>query len=826
MNHDESPGDPGGSSDQSSAETIGERPTRAVEDSASVAAPDHLEEGAILDERYEIVDLLGTGGMGSVFKAEDLELYELVALKVLHGDAARDEEAIEQFRREVRLARRVTHRNVARTYDIGTSGGLPFLTMEYIEGDSLREMIEAGDLSLAEVVSIADDICAGLQEAHRAGVIHRDLKPENVLVSEGGRIAISYFGLSGALRSGGGRETIRDQRVGTPAYMAPEQVLGSAEMDHRVDVYAMGLVIYEMLSGELPWTATDPIAMAVARVEEPHRPIFEVVSEVPDRLGRLVERCLEREVGGRPVDISEVRNELQDLSRSTLDSQPIRPRRSNPAQPATGDSPAFRRTAPIASPSGHTSAGRQSGEPEAVRVAVLPLGHPARTTDGVVAAGIRDDVIYRLRRIDGIDVYLTDAGAALEFGCRDAIEIGRELGMDAVAHGSLELEGDQVHLDLHLEATDTGRHICNIEETVARDRANRLGRGLAREIAVALGVDLDDGHETVTELDSATSTLLMRGQHLLRERWFNDVEPAIEPLEQAYERAPNHPRTVSQLAIARARQIYLDPNNREEHLNAAVTLARRAIDLADDNWAEPRYALAMAQFNGHRYARAIATLRAAIEREPDFAEAHELLGRIFLEIGPLERGIEQLETAVELNPFLPRPKLDLMRGYALRGDWDGVVEIAREPFDSQHNKIFQALSAGRLSIWNPDLGLGKLAEEKRELVEQSELANSTSVLEVGEFDESVQRGLEAYAQDRAERSRRRSVYYQIGAELAVDSDRIDAAYDLMDKSIDAGLTDIVWLRHCPLFDDLRSEPEFIRRMERVRGRVEAVREFD
>ncbi len=229
-----------------------------------------LALGRVLADRYELRAMLGEGGMGAVFRAYDRELDEEIALKVLHLEAANDAAALTRFRREVKLARRVTHRNVARTFDLGAQageGGAPvrFLTMELIAGESLGALERRARVPLPEVLRIAGEIARGLSAAHVVGVVHRDLKPDNVMLCDE-RVVLTDFGIARFADGGAGPELMRTGMiVGTPAYMAPEQLENHA-VDGRTDVYALGTMLFELLAGRLPFVGESAISLAAQRM--------------------------------------------------------------------------------------------------------------------------------------------------------------------------------------------------------------------------------------------------------------------------------------------------------------------------------------------------------------------------------------------------------------------------------------------------------------------------------------------------------------------------------------------------------------------------------
>ncbi|GEM_PF-143901 len=256
-----------------------------------------LEAGAVLAGRYEILQTLGEGGMGAVYKARDLAVDRLVALKVIRPELAKQPAIIERFKQELRLSQRVTHRNVIRIYDLGEAEGMKFITMEFIEGQDLRSLIrERKKLPPEESVAIMEQICLALDAAHAVGVIHRDLKPQNVMLDQTGRVLVMDFGLARTLEGDGMTQT--GALVGTMEYMSPEQALAK-ELDQRSDLFSAGLIFYELLSGQMPYRAESALASLIRRTQERAKPISEHDALIPQNLSNIVSKCLEREPGAR-----------------------------------------------------------------------------------------------------------------------------------------------------------------------------------------------------------------------------------------------------------------------------------------------------------------------------------------------------------------------------------------------------------------------------------------------------------------------------------------------------------------------------------------------
>jgi serine/threonine protein kinase/tetratricopeptide (TPR) repeat protein len=268
-----------------------------------------LQVGSLLGNRYEILELLGEGGMGAVYKAADREIDRIVALKVIRPELASSPQILARFKQELLLSHRVTHRNVVRIYDLAEAQGLKFITMEFIEGRDLRTILhEKTKLPTEEAVEVARQVCQALEAAHSVGIIHRDLKPQNIMQDGTGRVLVMDFGLARTL--GGDGMTQTGALVGTLEYMSPEQAL-SKDLDQRSDIFAFGLILYEMLAGERPFVAESALASLIKRTQEPARPISELDAEIPGVLGGIVSKCLERDLTGRYQQVSEI---LADLA--------------------------------------------------------------------------------------------------------------------------------------------------------------------------------------------------------------------------------------------------------------------------------------------------------------------------------------------------------------------------------------------------------------------------------------------------------------------------------------------------------------------------------
>jgi tetratricopeptide (TPR) repeat protein len=264
--------------------------------------------GSVLGGRYEIQKLLGMGGMGAVYKAHDMEVDRAVGLKVIRPDLAGNPAILARFKQELILARQVTHKNIIRIYDLSEAEGVKFITMEFIEGEDLRTILtREGKLNPNHAVGIIRQSCAGLQAAHLEGVIHRDLKPSNIMRDASGRVVIMDFGLAKTIQSDGMTQT--GMMIGTMEYMSPEQAMGS-ELDARSDIFAIGLIFYELITGNMPYRADSAIASLVKRTQERAIPLHEVDPSVPPAISHIVAKCLERDPKNRYSSVQELMDDL------------------------------------------------------------------------------------------------------------------------------------------------------------------------------------------------------------------------------------------------------------------------------------------------------------------------------------------------------------------------------------------------------------------------------------------------------------------------------------------------------------------------------------
>ena len=289
---------------------------------------------SVLGQRYDILEDAGRGAMGQVYKARDRETGEIVALKLIKPEIASDPAMLERFKSELLFARKITHKNVCRVYEFSRVDGTAYISMEFVDGESLRSVLKRfASLTPRKGIDLALQMCAGLKEAHAQGIVHRDLKPENVMIDRHGNVKLMDFGIARSMEA---MTLLTGAMVGTPAYMAPEQASGKS-VDHRADIYALGLMVYEMFTGVQPFRADNALALAMKHVQESPRPPHEIEPGISAPLEGAILKCLEKSPDDRFQSVSELENALRSQLLSPASDRDTTVSPATPSNPTIGN---------------------------------------------------------------------------------------------------------------------------------------------------------------------------------------------------------------------------------------------------------------------------------------------------------------------------------------------------------------------------------------------------------------------------------------------------------------------------------------------------------
>lgn len=736
--------------------------------------------------RYEIRALLGVGGMGSVYEALDRELEDVIALKIVRREILRQPDTIERFRREVRLARRITHPNVVRVYDLGDADGTRYFTMERVPGRSLGSLIDAdGGLAWDRWVLLARGFAAGLAAAHAAGVVHRDLKPDNVIVTPDGRAVLTDFGVARPFAAAASESTLRG--VGTPAYMAPELFLTLPVADASCDIYALGCVLFEAATGTIPWTGDDMVEQLHQRLHHDALDVRRLRPEVPDAAAELLARCLSRDRSVRPATAADVARWLDALDDAARD------------EPPPSRSPDGRRRA--GTPAALSSPKRSSTK----TVAVLPF-EPAADVDADLADGLTGVVIQALSRVETLRV--RPRGQVMEFRRKRAprTTIARALDARVLVEGTVARAGPVASVTVRAFAISedfplwSARFACDVGQLIT------LGDAIAAGLAAALAEP--EPPPAPNPPAPRVTELLLRARAAYHRFWEADVTAALALFEEARALAPTDPAVLAGYALASLRLSFFTGRGIPQARAAAAQASAVAPDAP-----EVRIARATIALQDGDAVLAIADARQAVAAAPDHAEAQALLGRILLEVDLVPEGTRHLEWAIALEPTLGLARWDLARAHALAGRWDDLARLADR---GAEDLVGPWLDRARYAMWRRDTAAARAHLAALPPIQRPPDGSPVPLDLARMILELVAHGTTPVGTPpwlafghHAQVSRRRAAFVaQIDAEVALYEGRRADAMAAISTAVSSGLTDLAWLMRCPLLDPLRTAPAF------------------
>ena len=397
---------------------------------------------------YTILAQIGAGGMGEVYRARDPRLGRDVAVKVLPEGMASDPERMARFQREARAVAALNHPHIFTIFSVEEAEGSQFLTMELVEGQSLDRLLSAGGLPGEQIVEIGGALADALAAAHEKGIVHRDLKPTNVMFTHDGRVKLLDLGLAKDVHAAANTgdltltlvsDTQEGMLMGTPAYMSPEKISGRA-LDHRTDIFSLGVVLHEMATGRQPFEGTSSAELISAILRDTPSPVTESRPDLPADLARVIRRCLEKDPRHRIQTARDVANEFRHLARQTFQKTPVPSSASRPVAVAVTDSGATR-------------------SEDGFWVAVLPFKGPGSTELAALADGLTEDTVTGLSRFSYLRVIARGSTSRLAKDTVDIRSAGKKLGARYVMEGSLRQAGSKLRLAVQLVDAITGVHL-------------------------------------------------------------------------------------------------------------------------------------------------------------------------------------------------------------------------------------------------------------------------------------------------------------------------------------------------------------------------------
>jgi TolB-like protein len=800
---------------------------------------------------YRITAAIGAGGMGEVYRATDTKLGRDVAIKMLPAAVAQDPERLARFEREARSLASLNHPNIVTIFSVEEADGSRFLAMELVEGETLDTLIAAGGLPLSRFFEIAVPLADALSAAHERGIVHRDLKPGNVMVTREGRVKVLDFGLA-KLEAADSRPdltstptesranlTSEGQVFGTVAYMSPEQTRGG-KVDARSDVFSLGVVLYQMLTGERPFQGASSVDMISSILRDTPPAVTDRRGDLPQHLARILRRCLEKEPRDRYQTSRDVYNELRDL-RNETSSPPPAP--SPPSEVVVGErAPAAARAfwkrpgwAAVAAaillaalylaarrfmPS--SSRAPEAGtEPPAIRsIAVLPLdnysGDPGQD---YFAEGMTDELTAALATISQLRVI--SRGSAMQFKGRNrppTPEIAKKLNVDAVVEGSVLRAGDKVRITAQLIDARADRHLwAKSFERHSRDvlaLQDELASAIAREIHVQLTPAEQSRLTRAPSVNPEAYDAYLKGRYFFNRPSDENLNKAIAQFEEAVRLDPNLAPAFSGLSDA-----YLWAGFNEGVLIASEAgpkskaAAEKAIQ-QDDASAEAHTSLAVYKaWYGHDWAGSESEFRRAFALNPNYSFAHDQFGLVLAYLGRFDESVAEGKRAAELDPLSPQIPVDALIALAWQGDYPGAKELARKAGNLDPTFFFPPFMDGWIDIQAGNVADSIPQFQKAKALESPPFvaawlgyaygASGDRTRAMAALEEVKAASLHGYVPP----FNLAIVYLGLGERAR--------ALDYLEQAYDADSQWMIYLRGDRIFDPLRSEHRFAALMKKL-----------
>lgn len=810
--------------------------------------------------------------MGVVYKAEDSRLGRLVALKFLPEEFAHDPAAVERFQREARAVSTLNHSNICTLYDINAAEGRPFLVMEYLEGQTLRDKVSGKALNLDELLDLAIQIADALDSAHAGRIVHRDIKPANIFVTARGQIKVMDFGLAKLTAAGNDNSsqaptvaidnlTNPGSALGTVAYMSPEQARGE-ELDARSDLFSFGVVLYEMATGRPPFQAeTTALTFVAILYRPPHSPL-QIRQDLPAELERIIFKALEKDRGLRYQSASDLRSDLKRLRRDTDGSSRISalPVEGLPA----GIGPAMEGPGAGGRSGKYVAETPRSGHPAGMPVpmssaeyivrevrhyrmalmvgfilaiaiaaavyfgffrekpldtlAVLPFVNVgADPGTEYLSDGITESIINNMSQLPKLSVRSFSSVAHYKSKDLNVQAAGKELNVRAVLTGRLVHHGDEFAINAELVDVNTNRQIWGSQYNRKVADMLAIQEQISREISEKLSLKMTGEDKQrltrATTVDSQAYQLYLQGRFHWNKRTLDDLQQSLDFFQQAIQRDPKYALAYAGQADAYALLTDFNVLAAKEVIPKVKIAAAKALEL-DDTLAEAHTSLAWAKFHEWDWTGAENEFKRAIELNGSYPTAHSWYGEYLMTLGRFDQALSEMNRAHDLNPTSPLVNLALGYRYYYAHQFPAAIDQLQKTLTLDLNFI------------PAHVFLGRAYEQKNAYADS--IAEFRKALDLSEGDTNQLAALgHAYAishqEDEArkilgqlkDRSQQTYVQPTWVAVIHIGLGEKDQAFDWLQKAYEDRSTWLVYLKVDPLFDAVRSDQRFVELLRRV-----------
>ncbi|MBN1221958.1 MAG: protein kinase [Candidatus Aminicenantes bacterium] len=653
---------------------------------------EELATGATFAGRYQIIEELGKGGMGKVYRVLDKTLKEEVALKLIRPEIALDRTTLERFQNELKTARKIGHRYVGRMYELLEDRGTHYITMEYVRGEDLKSFIRrSGQMAVGTMLRITKQVCEGLAEAHRLGVVHRDLKPSNIMIDNEGNSRIMDFGIA---RSVGGKGiTGAGVMIGTPEYMSPEQV-ESKEIDQRSDIYSLGVILYEMVAGRVPFEGDTPISIGVKHKSESPRPPIEINTGIPEDLNRLILKCLEKDKEKRYQSAGEVSNELNKIEGGIPTTKRIIPEKKPFTSKEITVTFGLKKTLVLAAvligvviigtiiwkliPKKAALSAPKIANSVAVISFENQTGDSAfdylqKAIPNLLITNLENTGYLHVATWERLDDLLKQMGNAdMELIDKDTgFELCRREGIESIVLGSYVKAGNTFATDVKVLDTSSKKLLKSASsrgegiDSILRTQIDEL----SREISLGIGIARQKIEATKLNVSEATTASMeaydayLQGKEAYEKFYFDD---ARQDFEEAVAIDPEF--AVAHLFLGRSQGELQNRSARDEHYKKAMDLSAKTTE-KERLFIEACYAGIIEQ-DAEKKTRILKELVAKYPREKDF---YYELGVVLHSRGFNDQALEVYEKALQLDPDYAEVCNDLAYVYMDKNEYEKAI---------------------------------------------------------------------------------------------------------------------------------------------------------
>ncbi len=765
---------------------------------------------------YKILEKLGEGGMGVVYKAQDTKLDRFVALKFLPADLIRDEEAKTRFIHEAKAASALNHPNICNIHEIDeTPDGQIFIVMAAYEGTSLNKKIKNSPLKIEEALNIAIQTAEGLQAAHKKGIVHRDIKSSNVMITEEDRAMIMDFGL--AKTTAATMLTKSGATIGTVPYMSPEQARGE-KVDHRTDIWSLGVVMYETIAGKLPFASeySDAVVYSILNVEP--KPLTSLRSDVPMELERIVKKCLEKDRNNRYQHADELIVDLRQV-KAGVGKEASRESVPKPTRFQWRNWYLIGGAALLVGLLLFIFLPRFTSRDEVIHsIAVLPLENLSRDPEQeYFADGMTEALITDLAKISSLRVISRTSVMRYKTTQKSVPEIAKELNVDAVVEGSVQRSGDRVRITAQLLHAPTDRHLW--AESYERNMTDVLALQSEVALAIAKEIHAKVAPEEETHLINARPVnkeayeLYLKGHYYWNKR---DLKKALEYFEKAIATDSTYGLAYVGVAEVYSRFGYYKIGSMppKQSFPRAKQALIKALQIDETN-AEAHSILAFVRlFYDWDWLAAEKECKRAIELNPSNAEAHHTYSHYLIPMNRFEESLTECKRALELDPLSLIINAHLGEHYRFARESEQAITQEQKALELDQNFFL-----GHRFLGECYLDIGKYPEAISEIQKAISLSGESAPLlavlgRAYALAENRTQALKILDELRV-RSQKEYVPAESFAEIYLGLGDKDRAFEWLQKAYDERSSILVYLNAEPMFDNVRGDPRFSELLKKI-----------